>query len=158
MNPTTRLKSELISLKRVAKVTAGGKRLRFSAVVVVGDGKGKVGIALAHGKEASDAIRKATEKAKNRMIEVPIDERSHTVPLRVETKYRSAKVVLKPAPVGVGIVAGGTVRKVLTVAGYKNVVAKQLGASNAIANAYATLYALYKMKEIMGDVSAHKTS
>jgi len=139
--------SELVSLKRVAKVTAGGKRLRFTAVMVVGNGQGKVGIALAHGKEPAEAIQKAIAKAKNRMFEVPIDKRSDTIPFKIELKYRSARIIMKPAPQGVGIVAGGTMRKVLSVAGYKNVVAKQLGAPNPIANAYATIYALYKMKE-----------
>ena len=142
-----RLLTEVISLKRVAKVTAGGKRLRFSAVVAVGDGAGNIGIALAHGREAPDAIRKAIDKAKNKMMAVPIVGEQKTVPFRLEGKFRSARIIIKPAAAGAGIVAGGSVRQVLTVAGYQNVVAKQVGAANSVANAYATLHILHKMKE-----------
>jgi len=149
---TSKMFSELIVLKRVAKVTSGGKRLRFTAVAVVGDGAGKVGLALAHGKEAPEAIKKAMDKAKTKMVEVPMDTKSFTVPMRIEYKYRSARVMMKPAPAGVGIVAGGTMRKVLSVAGYKNVVAKRIGDANPIATAYATILALYKIKEKVLDV------
>ncbi len=145
--------NELISLKRVAKVTAGAKRLRFTAVVVVGDKNGKIGIALAHGADAPEAIRKAIDKAKNKMVKVPIDKKRRTVPHRIEGKFKAAEVIIKPARVGTGVVAGGAVRKVLEVAGYENVVAKRLGSSNPIANAYCTFVLLNKLREEALNVS-----
>lgn len=145
--------NELISLKRVAKVTAGAKRLRFTAVVVVGDKNGKIGIALAHGADAPEAIRKAIDKAKNKMVKVPIDKERRTVPHRIEGKFKAAEVIIKPARVGTGVVAGGAVRKVLEMAGYENVVAKRLGSSNPIANAYCTFVLLNKLREEALNVS-----
>ncbi len=139
--------NELIALKRVAKVTAGAKRLRFTVVVVVGDKNGKVGIALSHGADAQEAIRKAIDKAKRKMVEVPINLDRKTVPHRIEGKFKAAKVFIKPATVGTGVVAGGAVRKVLEVAGYENVVAKRLGTSNPIANAYCTFILLNNLRE-----------
>ncbi len=139
--------SDIIALKRVAKVTAGAKRLRFTAVMVVGDKAGKVGIALAHGADAPEALRKATNKAKRKMIEVAIDPKRLTIPHRIEGKYKAARVLIKPARVGTGVVAGGAVRKVLEMAGYKNIVAKRLGTANPVVNAYCTFMILNNLRE-----------
>ncbi len=137
----------LVTFKRVAKVTAGSKRLRMSVVVVVGDKNGHVGVALARGRDFPEAVNKAINKAARKMIEVPIVRNSKTIPFRIEGKFEAAKVMLKPAPEGVGLVAGGAVRKVLEVAGYENVVAKRMGAPNATANAYCTVSLLHKLSK-----------
>ena len=145
--------SEIIALKRVAKVTAGAKRLRFTAVVVVGDKAGKVGLALAHGADAPEAIRKATQKATKKMIAVDIDPKRKTIPHRIEGKYKAARVLIKPARIGTGVVAGGAVRKVLEMAGYENIVAKRLGTANPIVNAYCTFWLLNNLREVEKNVS-----
>jgi len=137
----------LVTFKRVAKVTAGAKRLRMSVVVVVGDKNGKVGVALARGRDFPEAVNKAIKKAASKMVEVPIVRDAKTIPFRIEGKYEAARVMLKPAPEGVGLVAGGAIRKVLEVAGYENVVAKRMGAPNATANAYCTVALLHKLNK-----------
>jgi len=147
-----KLFNEIIELSRVAKVTAGAKRLRFKAVIVVGDKNGRVGIALAHGADAPEALRKATEKAKKKMIRVPIESKRRTIPHRLEGKYKAARVLIKPARSGTGVVAGGPVRKVLEIAGYQNVVAKRLGSSNPVANAYCTFVLLTKLRDMNRNV------
>lgn len=149
----TEFYSEIISLKRVAKVTAGAKRLRFTAVVVVGDKAGKVGLALAHGADAPEALRKATYKATKKMITVDIDPKRKTIPHRIEGKYKAARVLIKPARIGTGVVAGGAVRKVLEMAGYENVVAKRLGTANPVVNAYCTFWLLNNLRKIDNNVS-----
>lgn len=137
--------SEILSTKRVAKVTAGAKRLRFSVLVAVGDEKGRVGLALGRGKDVRQAMQKAYQKAVNTMIKVPITKEAKSLPHRVENKYKAAQVVIKPARTGKGIVAGGSVRRILSLAGYHNAVAKQIGSNNAVANAYCAFRALHKL-------------
>jgi small subunit ribosomal protein S5 len=130
----------VIEIKRVAKKTQGGNTIRFTALVVVGDKKGKVGIALAKSLDVSSAIRKAIDAAKRKMIQIPI--KGQTIPYSVREKYSAAKVIMKPAPPGSGIIAGGPIRVVLEAAGVRDAVGKILGTKNKASNVYATIRGL----------------
>lgn len=141
---SSELIEQVIRVSRVAKVVKGGKRFSFSALVVVGDGKGRVGAAIGKAGETVDAIRKATEKAKKNMFKVPIV--NTTVPHEVLGRSDAAKILLKPATKGTGIVAGGPVRAVLEAAGYANVLTKSLGSNTAVNVIWATLNALRQLK------------
>ncbi|MGC8816090.1 MAG: 30S ribosomal protein S5, partial [bacterium] len=136
--------SVLVSLRRVTRVMKGGKRFRFSALVVVGDSNGRVGAALAKAPEAMLAIRKAEEKAKKNMFYVPIV--NQTIPHEIIGVNTTSKVLLKPAGSGTGIIASMPVRSVLEKAGYKNILTKSLGSNNHINLVWATLDALKKLK------------
>jgi small subunit ribosomal protein S5 len=137
--------SKLLDLARVTRVTKGGRRLRFRAGVVVGDRKGKVGFGLSKGADVAQAIEKATRNAKKDLIEVPI--KNETIPFSVDAKFGAAEIMLKPQAHGRGLVAGGTVRVICSLAGIKNICSKKLGAtSNKINNAKATIEALRKLK------------
>jgi len=135
---------QVIRVSRVAKVVKGGKRFSFSALVVVGDGKGNIGAAIGKAGETVDAIRKATEKAKKNMFKVPIVET--TIPHEVLGRADAARVLLKPASRGTGIVAGGPVRAVLEAAGYSNVLTKSLGSNTSVNVIWATLNGLRQLK------------
>lgn len=130
----------VVEIRRVSKKTKGGNTMRFSSLVVVGDGKGKVGVGLSKAPDVASSIRKSIESAKRRMINVPL--RGTTVPYSVSEKFSAAKVLLKPAPPGSGIIAGGPMRVVLEAAGIKDAVGKILGTKNKVSNVYATLKAL----------------
>lgn len=134
----------VVKICRVSKVVKGGRRFSFSAVVVVGDGKGRVGAALGKALEVPEAIRKGIEKAKRSMINVPIV--STTVPHDVIGKQGAASVLLKPASLGTGIVAGGPVRAVMEAAGYENVLTKCLGSNNAANVVWATIEGLSRLR------------
>ena len=121
---------KLVKLNRVSKVVKGGKRFSFSALVVVGDGQGKVGYGFGKANDVSDAIRKATSKARSSMITVPLKE--STIPHDVIGKYKSASVIMKPAVPGTGVIAGGAVRLVCDAAGIKNIISKSLGSRNGV--------------------------
>lgn len=121
---------KLVKLNRVSKVVKGGKRFSFSALVVVGDGQGKVGYGFGKANDVSDAIRKATSKARSSMITVPLEE--STIPHDVIGKYKSASVIMKPAVPGTGVIAGGAVRLVCDAAGIKNIISKSLGSRNGV--------------------------
>jgi small subunit ribosomal protein S5 len=136
----------VVEIKRVSKSTKGGKTIRFTALVVIGDKKGKVGIGISKAPDVASAIRKAVEGAKKRMIIIPL--KGTTVPYSVEEKFSAARVLLKPAPPGSGIIAGGPVRIVLQAAGIKDAVAKTLGTNNKVSNVYATLKALETITRI----------
>ena len=138
------IESQVVEIKRVTRVVAGGKRMRFRALVVVGDRKGRVGIGVKKGVDVADALRKATAKARKNMIAVNIV--SDTIPHRVLQKYKSANVLLKPAKPGAGIKAGGPVRAVVALAGIKNITSKMLGSANKISNVRAVYEALKKFK------------
>lgn len=140
------LDSKVVEIRRVARVVAGGKRMRFRALVVVGDHNGKVGVGLKKGADVADAIAKATTSARKSLITVPIVR--GTIPHLVEIKYQSAKVLLKPTKEGRGIIAGGPVRAVLSLAGIKNITSKMLGTSNKVNNVRATYEALKKIKNV----------
>jgi small subunit ribosomal protein S5 len=134
------LTDKVVSISRVAKVVKGGRRFRFSAIVVVGDGQGKVGAGLGKAHEVPEAIRKAVEQAKKSMITVPILD--STIPYQVTGEYGAGRVLLKPASEGTGVIAGGPVRAVVEVAGIKNVLTKCLGSHNPHNAVKATMVAL----------------
>ena len=136
----------VVKIYRVAKVVKGGRRFSFSAIVVVGDGQGRVGAAMGKASEVPDAIRKAIERAKRRMITVPVV--NTTVPHEVTGRADAAKVLLRPASLGTGIVAGGPVRAVLEAAGYQNILTKSLGSNNATHVVWATMQALRELHTV----------
>ena len=136
---------EVINIGRVTKVTKGGRDLRFSATVVVGDRKGKVGIGSGKAKEVPDAIKKATAAATKNIIKVSlVDE--HTIPHEAIGTRAASKVMLKPASKGTGVKAGGPVRAVLEIAGIKDILSKSLGSNTKVNMAYATLDALKRQR------------
>lgn len=136
----------VVQINRISKKTKGGNQIRFSALVVVGDKKGKVGVGLAKAQDVRNAIRKSIEAAKRRMVQVPLV--GTTIPYSVEEKFSAARIILKPAPPGSGIIAGGPMRVVLIAAGIRDVVGKILGTKNKISNVYATIKALESINEI----------
>jgi small subunit ribosomal protein S5 len=135
---------KLVSVRRVTKVVKGGKNLRFSALVVIGDGKGKVGFGAGKAREVPDAVRKATEQAKRSMIRVPLRE-GRTLHHDVKGKFGAGSVVLRMAPAGTGIIAGGPMRAVFEALGLQDVVSKSVGTSNYYNVVRATFDALTNM-------------
>lgn len=136
----------VVKIYRVAKVVKGGRRFNFSAIVVVGDGKGRVGAAMGKASEVPDAIRKAIERAKRSMIEVPIV--NTTIPHEVLGRSDAASVMMKPASLGTGIVAGGPVRAVVDAAGYKNILTKSLGSNSATNVVWAVINGLRQLRTV----------
>lgn len=137
---------KIIMISRVTKVTKGGKKLRFSALVVVGDGKGKVGYALGKAPEVPDAIRKAIEKAKKNMMAIPLVK--GTIPHSIMAKFGASRILLKPAKPGTGVIAGGTVRAIMDAAGITDVVTKCIGSSNPHNLVKATFKALSQLQSM----------
>jgi small subunit ribosomal protein S5 len=130
----------VINIDRVARVVKGGRRFRFKALVVVGDRKTKVGVGVAKGADVQSAIAKATDVAKKSMITVPVV--NTTIPHDAEVKLSGARVMIKPAAPGTGIIAGGVVRQIIGVTGITNLLSKSLGSTNKVNIAYATIEAL----------------
>jgi len=129
-----------LHIDRVARVVKGGRRFRFRALVVVGDHKGKVGIGIAKGADVTAAVSKATEVAKKSFVKVSLYK--GTIPHEAEAKVGGARILVKPASAGTGLIAGGAVRTILEVAGIRNVLSKSLGSTNKVNTAYATIKAL----------------
>ena len=141
---TLDLQEKVVVINRVAKVVKGGRTFRFSALVVVGDGAGHIGVGNGKAAEVPDAIKKAIEDAKKNIVEVPIV--NDTIPHEMIGNFGSGKVLLKPAGEGTGLIAGGAARSVLELAGYKNIRTKNLGSNNPRNAVYATITALQSMK------------
>lgn len=139
----------------MAKVLKGGKRLRFSALVVAGDGKGHVGIGLGKANEVPLAIAKANTVARRNLIKIPMA--GMTIPHQVEVKFGTAHVLLKPAAPGTGIIAGGSVRTVVEMSGVKDILSKSLGSNNRVNVAKATMLALSRLKNPEEELARRKT-
>ena len=137
---------KLLDLARVARVVKGGRRFSFRATMVIGNRKGKIGVGVAKGPDASVAINKAITEAKKTLLE--IKDMAVTIPFPIQEKFGAARILLKPAYKGRGIVAGGAVRAVVELAGIKNLTAKSLGAANKLNVAQATLNALKKLNQL----------
>lgn len=137
---------QIVKINRVSKKTKGGNKVGFSALAVVGDGKGQVGVGLGKAPDVSSAIRKGITLAKRNFIKVPLI--NGTIPTRVDIKVGAAKIMLKPAPPGSGIIAGGAVRSVVSAAGITNISSKVLGTNNQANNVNATLEALRQLTVI----------
>ena len=147
MNPTIKVETEvkefeekLLQLKRVSKKTKGGNTISFTALMVIGDMKGRVGLGLGRGREVAQAIKKATSTAKKSMITVKIVK--DTLPHDVKVKFKAARIILKPAPQGAGLKVGSVVRSILSLAGIRNASGKLLGSRNQTTCAYAVIKAL----------------
>ncbi len=136
---------KVLLIRRVSKKTSGGNYVTFSALVVVGDKKGKIGIGIGRGLEVPPAIQKAITKAKKHMLEVPVYKT--TLPHQIELKYKSARLLLKPAPEGTGLKVGSVVRTLLNLAGIQNASGKIIGTRNQIVNTYAVMEALKRLKK-----------
>jgi small subunit ribosomal protein S5 len=135
---------KVVEIKRVTRVVAGGKRMRFRALVVIGDKKGRVGVGLRKGTDVTESVAKAVNTAKKSMI--TINMVNDTIPHEIKLKYKSSVIFLKPARPGTGVIAGGAIRQVLDMVGVKNVLSKMLGSSNKVNNVMATYLALSKLK------------
>ncbi len=142
--PKSEFVEQVVQLNRTSKKTSGGNTMSFSAMVVVGDKKGRVGVGLGKAPEVSEAIRKGVTRAKKQLFTVPTYK--STIPHPIEVKLGAARVLLKPAPEGTGVIAGGAVRAVVEAAGIHNILSKVLGTSNKISNVYATMEALKQLK------------
>ncbi len=148
------LNDKLVYLNRVSKVVKGGKRLHFSALVVTGDGNGHVGMGIGKSNEVPEAINKAGAVAKKNLIRVQMA--GNTIPYETTVSFGAAKVLLKPASPGTGIIAGGSVRAVVEAAGIKDILTKSLGSSNRINVAKATILALSQLKDPKAELAKRK--
>ena len=135
---------KVIQVNRVSKKTKGGNQIGFSVLMVVGDKKGKVGVGLGKGPDVLSSIKKGVRRAKKTMFRVPM--KGTTIPHDIRVKFGAAKVLLKPAPEGSGVIAGGAVRAVMEAAGIKDVSSKVLGTKNQASNVYCTIKALKQLK------------
>lgn len=136
----------VVQIRRVSKKTKGGNKIGFSVLMVVGDKKGRVSMGIGKAGSVADAIRKGINYAKKHFVTVPM--KKSTIPHEIRVKYGAAKILLKPAPSGTGVIAGGAVRAVVEAAGIRDIVAKMIGSNNKAANVYATLKALKGLKSI----------
>lgn len=135
---------EVVQIDRVTKVVKGGRRLRFRATVVIGNRKGKVGIGIGKSNEVTGAIQKAIAKAKKCLFKVPID--GSTIPHDIKIRLKASQILLLPAAPGTGLIAGGSIRKVLELAGIKDILSKSFGTTNKVNNTKATFEALKRLK------------
>lgn len=148
------LEERVVQIGRITRVVKGGRRMRFRALVVVGDKRGRVGVAVAKGADVITAISKATNKAKKEVVTINL--RGNTIPHEVNLKYDGAVVFLKPASEGTGIIAGGSVRAVLEICGVKDILSKSLGSANKINNVQATFLALKSLRRFEKRVGEDK--
>ncbi|MBI1224351.1 MAG: 30S ribosomal protein S5 [Bacteroidetes bacterium] len=153
-NVETEIKEKLVSLNRVAKVTKGGRTFSFAAIVVVGDGNGSVGQGLGKARDVTEAITKAAADAKKNMIKVPVFK--GTIPHEQKGKFGAGRVLIRPAADGTGVIAGGSMRAVLEIAGVHNVLAKSMGSSNPHNVVKATIDALSKLRSSI-DISKQRS-
>ena len=150
------LSDKLVYINRVTKVVKGGKRLSFSALSVTGDGNGHVGIGVGKANSVPEAINKAGAIARKSLLKVPLA--GTTIPYEIRVKFGAAKVLLKPAAPGTGIIAGGSIRAVVEAAGIKDILTKSLGSSNRINTAKATMLALSQLKEPKEELARRKAA
>lgn len=135
---------KVIEMKRVVKKTTGGNKLTFTSLVLVGDKNGKVGVALGKGSSVAQATQQAVLHAKKKMVDIKLV--NGTIPHKVEAKFKSSKILMMPAPEGAGIIAGGSIRELVDLAGISNISVKLLGSSNKVTNIYCALKAFEKLK------------
>ncbi len=150
------LNDKLITVNRVAKVMKGGKRLRFSALVVTGDGEGHVGVGIGKANEVPAAISKGGAQARKNLIKVPLT--ANTIPHEITVSFGAARVLLKPAVPGTGVIAGGSIRAVLEACGVKDILTKSLGTANHINVAKATLLALKQLRVPQEEIAKRKAT
>lgn len=142
--PDDGFKSKLVAVNRITKVVKGGRTMRFSALVVVGDGKGSVGIGTAKAAEVPEAIKKAEQVARRSLVKIALSE--HSIPHEIKGRFGASTVLMMPAPEGTGVIAGGSVRAVVELAGIRNITTKSYGSRNAINCVKATLEGLVSLR------------
>jgi small subunit ribosomal protein S5 len=145
-NEEKEFEEKVVQVNRVSKKTKGGNRIGFSVLMVAGDRKGRVGVGLGKAPDVVSAIKKGISRAKKNLIKVPMKGR--TIPHEIFVKKGAAKIILKPAPPGTGVIAGGAVRAVVDAAGIRDIVSKVLGTNNQASNVYATIEALKKLRPL----------
>jgi len=153
-NNISEFEEKIVQINRVSKKTKGGNKINFSVLTIVGDKKGRVGVGLGKALDVRTAIQKGISRAKKNLIEVPMKETS--IPYQIKVKKGAAEVLIKPAPAGTGIIAGGPVRMVVELAGIRDIVSKVLGSNNKASNVYATIAALKQLKVLNERFNARK--
>lgn len=137
------IKEVIITMRRVTRVMAGGRKMSFSVALAVGDGNGRIGFAMAKGRDVQTATQKASRKARRSMFKINI--KGETIPFDIEHKFCASRVLIKPAGPGTGVIAGGSLRKILELSGIGNILSKCFGSRNPVNTAYATIEALRKL-------------